>query len=164
MAVHTHPAGVLPEPSPSSTLFTNWAPRRETRDKTEACEAGPWPPSITPSVPRTLLLSRLLSPSPRGRPHSHPGGKLENAAPTPALLEEPRTNRNPQSRHPDTKSLFPGQKWHQPWCSMPVPNATGAKDTCGKVLILGLRSVSMSEDSTRSSQVRGSGLHCPQGS
>lgn len=72
------------------------------------------------------------------------------------------TDRNPQpqARRPHKHSLFQGQslldtqKWHQPWCSMPVPAAIGAKDICRKVLNLGLRSMS---DSTRSSQASRSG-------
>ena len=81
------------------------------------------------------------------------------------------TDRNPQpqARCPHKHSLFPGQslletqKWHRPWCSMPVPAAIGAKDICRKVLNLGLRSMS---DSTRSSpgQQEWTPAHPPEGS
>ena len=91
-----------------------------------------------------------------------PGGKRRRCSLPTGGAQQLSTDRNPQpqARRLHKHSLFPGQshlktqKWHRPWCSMPLPAVMGAKDICRKVLILGLRSMS---DSTRSSQVSRNG-------
>lgn len=65
-----------------------------------------------------------------------PGGKKRRCSLPTGGAQQLSTDRNPQpqARRLYKHSLFPGQslletqKWHRPWCSMPLPAAMGAKD------------------------------------